>query len=120
MSRSISIWYTDNEGKNIDIETDYYDLFGTQQVSLKFWSLPILKEIGLKELTVLGYSDPIYFSNKEGMVILAKEISILEENKEKILFNEELIDKWIGNLKYCFEKLMKETPINCEPCLTIG
>lgn len=66
MSRSISIWYKNNEGINIDIETDNKKLFGTLQVSLEFWSLPILKGIGLRELTALGYFDPIYFFDWKG------------------------------------------------------
>lgn len=126
MSRSISIWYS-QDGKDTTIDTDYNDLLGAQQVSLKFWSLPILKKIGLERLVVLGYTDPIGFTGWEDLKeleneisILENEISILEKNKDLINFDEELLNRWIANLRYCFDSLVEMSPQNSEPHFLIG
>lgn len=119
MSRNISIWYSQN-GNNTSIDTGYNDLFGTQQVSLKFWSQPILKEIGLKRLIVLGYADPIGFIGWDDLKELENEILLLEKNRKRIDFNEELLNRWISNLKFCLNILIEKSPQNAEPNFVIG
>ena len=57
MSRSININYRtpDNETTDIEIRAPY-DLLGTQQTSMRFWSLPIWKEVGVTRLAELGHT----------------------------------------------------------------
>jgi hypothetical protein len=119
MSRSISIWYS-KENKSVDIDTGHNDLLGTQQASLKFWDLPILKIIGLKRLTILGHADPVWFTGWEDLKELENEISILEENKALIPFDKELLIRWIANLRYCFNILIERSPKSAEPNFMIG
>lgn len=119
MSRSISIWYKqDNADTNIEVGNR--DLLGTQSSSMKFWSLQSLQDFGIKELTKLGYTDPVWFIGSEDLDILENEISILERNKERIDFDEELRNRWIENLRFCFEKLTELTPPDSVPNFMIG
>lgn len=119
MSRSISIWYKqDNADTNIEVGNR--DLLGTQSSSMKFWSLQSLQDFGIKELTKLGYTDPVWFKGSEDLDILGNEISILERNKERIDFDEELRNRWIENLRFCFEKLTELTPPDSVPNFMIG
>jgi hypothetical protein len=85
-----------------------------------FWSLPILKKIGLERLIELGYTDPIGFSGWEDLKELENEISLLEKNKNLIDFNEKLLNRWITNLRYCLNSLIEVSPQNSEPNFMIG
>lgn len=119
MSRTIAIWYN-QDGVDIDIEIDQESLLGGQRSSMAFWNKPILKEIGLKELTRLGYTDPIFFSGWEHLSLLEKEISILENNLGKLHFHSEYEKKWIKNLRYCLNKLTNTAPKDAIPHYSIG
>ncbi len=119
MSRSISIWYK-QEGKDTDIETGNRDLLGTQQDSLQFWSLPRLAALGLKELTVLGYTDPVSFTGWDELAALDREVTLLEIHIADIPFDEVLKARWIANLRYCLDKLVWITPPDAIPVLMIG
>ena len=119
MSRSISIWYK-QEDTDIDIEVGNRDLFGTQSSSKEFWSLDSLQEFGIKELTHLGYTDPVWFIGWENLKVLENEISILEKNQDQIDFHQELKNRWIENLRFCFEKLVELAPSDSVPNFMIG
>lgn len=119
MSRSISVWYNHNE-KDIDVEVGNQDLLGTQGISYAFWSLKKLREIGLKELNLLGRKDPVGFSGWDGMEFLENEIEILERHREEINFNHVARDRWIENLRYCFNKLVTTAPNDSTPHFMIG
>ena len=90
MSRSISIWHTKNE-RDINVDVGNRDLFGTQRSSKQFWSLELLQDLG-----------------------------ILENNKNEIDFNRELVDRWVENLRFCFDTLIETTPNDSTPNLMIG
>lgn len=119
MSRSISIWYK-HEGRDADIETGNRDLLGTQQNSLQFWSLPRLAALGLKELTVLGYTDPVSFTGWDELAELDREVPLLEIHIADIPFDEVLKVRWIANLRYCLDKLVRTKPPDATPVLMIG
>lgn len=119
MSRSISIWFSKNE-KDIDIEVDNQDLLGTQNSSKIFWSIRKLRNLGLKELTQLGRIDPVGFRGWQELKLLENEIEILEKNIEQIDFNIVAKERWIGNLRYCFDTLIKIAPKDSTPHFIIG
>ena len=119
MSRSISIWHTKNE-RDINVDVGNRDLFGTQRSSKQFWSLELLQDLGILELSKLGKIDPIYFSGHLQLSVLEKEIRILENNKDEIDFNRELVDRWVENLRFCFDTLIETTPNDSTPNLMIG
>jgi hypothetical protein len=73
MSRSISIGYryeADGPATPIDVRPPYF-LLGTQDISKRFWSIPLLKEIGVSQLSELGVLDPVYFIGWDMMDDLA-------------------------------------------------
>ena len=121
MSRSIDISYEDAAGKEVDIEIrpPYY-LLGHQQSSLKFWSIPRLKEIGIERLTILGECDPVNFWGWDDMAVLGREISILAEHLESIEFHPETKAAWLSHLTFCYHLLVASTPRECKPKLGIG
>ena len=119
MSRQISISYTkDNQITELNIHECF--LFGHQSMSLEFWSLPILKEIGLQQLTVLGYADPIYFFGWEGLEDLDREITLLENNFDIINYDEETKKRWFRNLRSSLNRLIELSPKDSEPLFEIG
>lgn len=121
MSRSIDISYEDAAGKDIDIEIrpPYY-LLGTQHTSLKFWSIPRLKEIGIERLTILGETDPVYFGGWDDMTVLSQEIELLAKHLESIDFYPETKAEWLSHLTFCYHLLIASTPKECIPKLGIG
>ncbi|SDL62485.1 hypothetical protein SAMN05421823_10780 [Catalinimonas alkaloidigena] len=119
MSRSISIWYEQKDA-DTDIEVGNRDLLGTQNSSTEFWNIGSLQDFGIKELTKLGYTDPVWFTGWEDLKGLENEISILEKNKGQIDFNEVLKNRWIENLRFCFEKLVELAPPDSVPNFMIG
>ncbi|MGC3968391.1 MAG: hypothetical protein QM775_13755 [Pirellulales bacterium] len=71
MSRSIHIGYEDSNGRKVAIDIrSPYNLLGGQEASLAFWGLPLLKEIGIERLAILGQADPVYFYGWDEMVVL--------------------------------------------------
>jgi hypothetical protein len=121
MSRSIDISYEDAAGKDVDIEirTPYY-LLGTQQTSLRFWSISRLKEIGIERLTILGEADPVYFWGWDDMAVLGHEIELLAKHLESVDFCPETKAAWLSHLTYCYHLLVASTPKDCTPRLGIG
>jgi hypothetical protein len=143
MSRSIAIWYR-IDGEDVDIETGNRDLLGTQSISEEFWSLPVLKKLGIERLSDLGHTDPVWFYGWEGLEELEREITLLEQHEKEIVFHpknkvttiysdtweakvqtdvayyQELKLRWIGNLRYCLDKLKQESPKNSIPEFMIG
>ena len=121
MSRSIDIRYQDSDGNNvsIDIRAPYF-LFGCQQPSIEFWSKPVLKEIGIERLAVLGESDPVYFCGWDDMSLLCREMELLSKHLAKIDFSPETKASWLSHLMYCYHVLTETAPRNSVPQLTIG
>ena len=60
MSREVNIGYQYGDGPEtvIEVRAPYFPL-GCQGTSMRFWSLPQLREIGITQLTELGVSDPV-------------------------------------------------------------
>jgi hypothetical protein len=121
MSRQITIGYRDATGNDVPIEIRApYFLFGCQQTSLDFWSNPYLKEIGIKRLTILGESDPLYFSGWDDMALLGREIELLSKHLAKIDSSPEIKASWLSHLTYCYHLLSETAPRESMPQLTIG
>lgn len=119
MSRSISIWYVEGDVER-DIEIGNNDMLGTQAASMKFWALPILKELGLVELTKLAFTDPITFQGHQDIKRLEKELNILEKNKSQIPFHTESKERWIRNLRIALDKLQSASSGKRVPHFMIG
>lgn len=61
MSREINIGYRFGDGAETAIEVRApYFLLGTQSTSMRFWSLPQMREVGITQLAELGVTDPVY------------------------------------------------------------
>jgi hypothetical protein len=122
MSRSISISYRAGAGgQGIPIEVQPpYSLLGTQDTSMRFWSLPRLKEIGITRLSRLGVSDPVYFVGWDMMADLRREIVLLGENLESIDFYPEIKAQWLCHLTYCYHLLVQKAPKDSTPWFEIG
>ena len=119
MSRSVSVWYTQGT-KETDIDVNNRELLGTQSLSIEFWRIKKLQDLGLKELIILGRMDPVGFAGWEDLGFLENEIKILEKHREQIDFYQVLRDRWIENLRYCFDKLLKTAPKDSIPHFMIG
>lgn len=122
MSRSIAISCREpNTGIDLSIEVrSPYDLFGTQEPSMRFWSLPRITEIGIERLARLGVSDPVIFFGWEEMPILEREIELLRRNLASIDFPVEAKARWLSHLTYCYHLLVETAPKDSTPCLSIG
>ena len=121
MSRSIDISYEDGTGKDVDIEIRApYSLLGTQQLSLEFWSNPRLKEIGVRRLTVLGETDPVYFWGWDDMAVLGRELELLAKHLGSVEFYPEVKARWLSHLTSCYQLLIASSPKDCTPKLGIG
>jgi hypothetical protein len=121
MSRSIDISYADATGNEVSLEIPPpYFLLGTQRPSLKFWSIPRLKEIGIERLTILGECDPVYFCGWDDMAVLGRELELLARHLESVDFNPEVKAEWLSHLTYCYHLLIGSTPKECVPKLGIG
>ena len=122
MSRSITIGYQLERGGEttyVEIQSPY-DLFGTQNASLKFWSLPLWESIGVTRLGQLGHSDPIFFYGWEMMDNLADEIRLIHDHASRLDSCPEEIARNIAHLAYCYHLLRATAPSEAIPCLTIG
>src|SRR5207302_3965337 len=108
-------------GKDIDIEIcpPYY-LLGTQRSSMKFWSIPRLKEIGIERLTILGEADPVNFWGWDHMAVLGREIELLAKHLESIDFSPKTKAEWLSHLMFCYHLLIASTPKQCTPKFGIG
>src|SRR5262245_867212 len=121
MSREINIRYRCGDGPETAIEVRApYFLFGCQGTSLRFWSIPRLREIGVTHLTELGVSDPVYFVGWDMLADLRREIDLLHEHLASIDFNADLKASWLAHLVYCYSLLMLTAPPGSTPVLTIG
>jgi hypothetical protein len=122
MSRQIHIGFrmTDDGDKTaIEVRATYF-LFGTQQTSKAFWSLPIWKSVGVMQLAELGTTDPIYFIGWPMIDELAREIRLFEENFAKIDFDADVKSWFLAHLVYCHSLLVSLAPKGPIPELTIG
>ncbi|QDT99898.1 hypothetical protein [Gimesia aquarii] len=122
MSRQISIGYQEAIGEaiiEIEIPAPYY-LFGTQQTSKRFWSLPDWQNIGIKHLSELGESDPIYFIGWDMLADLSNEIRLFQDNIETIEFYLEIKTSWLAHLIYCYNLLKMTAPRTSIPSFEIG
>ncbi|QDT43594.1 hypothetical protein Pan241w_36960 [Gimesia alba] len=122
MSRQITIGYQEANRKeitDIEIQAPYF-LFGTQQTSKRFWSLPDWERIGIKHLSELGESDPIYFIGWDMMADLSNEIGLLQDNLDTIEFYPEIKAEWLAHLIYCYHLLVMTAPRTSIPSLGIG
>jgi len=121
MSRAIDICYQTADGSRIDIEirAPYY-LFGTQQTSKTFWSLPIWNQIGVERLAMLGQTDPIYFTGWDMLDQLSDEIQLFNDQIGEIEFDTDITASWLSHLVYCYNLLKLETPADAIPIFSIG
>jgi hypothetical protein len=122
VSRSIDIGYRPEGGgalTPVELQAPYY-LLGTQRLSMEFWSLPRLREIGLTRLTDLGVSDPVYFVGWDDIAELGREIALLQQHLRSIAFHPEPLAGWLSHLVYCHSLLSLVTPEGCVPELCIG
>ncbi|WP_299466317.1 hypothetical protein [uncultured Gimesia sp.] len=122
MSRQITIGYQEAMVEAItyiEIQAPYF-LFGTQQTSKRFWSLPDWERIGIKQLSELGELDPIYFIGWDMMADLSNEIRLLQDNLDSIEFYPEIKASWLAHLIYCYQLLVMTAPRNSSPSLVIG
>lgn len=121
MSREIHISYQHGDGLEtaIEIRAPYF-LLGCQSTSMRFWSLPRLREIGVIQLAELGVSDPVYFVGWEMMADLRREIDLLHEHLASIDFDPDIKASWLAHLAYCYHLLVLIAPRNSTPVLTIG
>jgi hypothetical protein len=122
LSRSISIGYREKaDGPAVPIEVPPpYFLLGTQQTSMRFWSIPRLKELGITLLTEPGVSDPVNFVGWDMLADLRQEIGMLEENLESIDFYPEIKAQWLSHLLYCYYLLVQTAPNDSIPEFSIG
>lgn len=122
MTRTIDIGYRDTPGAactGIDIPNPYY-LFGVQDLSKEFWSLPVLQELGITTLSQLGRIDPVIFADWEMLDVLAHEIRLFHDFIRMIGFHPEVQARWLGNLTYCHALLVATAPVESIPELWIG
>jgi hypothetical protein len=122
MSRQISIGFRMTEVGNqtaIEVRAPYF-LFGTQQTSKSFWSLPVWKTIGVMRLAELGTTDPIYFVGWSMMDDLERDIRLFENNFTKIDFDPDVKSWFLAHLVYCHGLLVSVAPKDSIPELTIG
>lgn len=107
------------ESREVEIQPPYY-LFGTQQTSKRFWSLPIWPQIGVRQLAELGATDPIYFIGWDMMEELRREIDCYSTHIGEIPFDSHLKSTWLAHLVYCHTLLSSSAPPASIPELTIG
>ena len=122
MSRSITIGYrdfADGPFTQIQVRPPYF-LLGTQETSIRFWSIPKLKEIGIKQLSELGVIDPVYFIGWEMMEDLHREITLLQKNLNNIDFDPAIKAQWLAHLTYCYHLLIAVAPTQSIPEFEIG
>ncbi len=122
MSRSILIEYWDRTtGISTPIEVESpYDLLGCQETSMRFWSLPRLREVGIAQLTLLGEGDPVTFGGWDMMEDLWREIDLLQRHLRSLDFPAEIKARWAAHLAYCYFLLVESTPPELVPVFTIG
>lgn len=120
MSRSISAYYENISRTSIDISVGNRDLLGTQRSSMEFWGLPVIKDLDINLLAKLSITDPVVICGWDELNKLDNEIRTLEDNIERIGFDEELKIRWVSNLRYCLDKLKTECPDECVPKIMIG
>ena len=122
MSRDIHISYcltASSVPVDIPVRAPYF-LFGTQSTSMRFWSMPEWKRIGLEHLTELGVGDPIYFIGWDMMGSLGSEIRLFEEHFAEIDFDPDLKSWFLAHLIYCYRLLISIAPPDSIPQLIIG
>jgi hypothetical protein len=122
MSRTIDIEYQEagsNRATTIEIRAPYY-MLGTQNNSVRFWSIPKLKEIGIARLSKLGETDPIYFTGWDMIADLGREIALLQQHLDAIEFDPELKAQWLSHLVYCYNLLIQTAPKDSIPEFSIG
>lgn len=122
MSREINIGYRyEDSGPETKIEVRApYFLLGTQSTSMRFWSIPRLREIGITQLSELGVSDPVYFVGWDRMAELQREIVLLQEHLAEIDFDPDVKASWLSHLVYCYYLLVLTAPKDSTPTFTIG
>jgi hypothetical protein len=87
---------------------------------MRFWSIPKLNEIGIKRLTELGVSDPVYYFGWGEIAQLERELLSLQRNLAAIDFDAEIKAEWLSHLIYCFELLILTAPTDSTPVFGIG
>jgi hypothetical protein len=121
MSREINIGYRYGDGPEAAIEVRApYFLLGTQSTSMRFWSLPRVREIGITQLAELGVTDPVYFVGWDMMADLGREIDLLQEHSVSIDFDPDIKATWLAHLVYCYTLLVLTAPKASTPVFTIG
>jgi hypothetical protein len=122
MSRSICISYLDEasgDETRIEVRPPYF-LLGTQQSSMKFWSLVALRGVGISRLAELGVMDPVGFVGWDELALLDRELTLLRDNLPTIPFPAEVKAEWVSHLTYCYCLLVDTAPKGSTPRLDIG
>lgn len=122
MSRQINLYFQmtkEDSPTDIELRAPYF-LFGTQQTSMDFWSLPVWHGIGVTQLAELGHSDPVYFVDWPMIDELALEIRCFEDNFSKIDFHPNVKSEFLAHLVYCHSLLVSTAPKHSIPGFTIG
>lgn len=122
MSRQIDIGYRyGDNGPETDIEIRApYFLLGTQSTSMRFWSLPQLRKLGITQLAELGVSDPVYFVGWDMLADLRREIGLLQDHLADIEFDPDIKASWLAHLVYCYSLLVLTAPKDSTPVFTVG
>lgn len=87
---------------------------------MRFWAMPVWKQLGTNVLSKLGHTDPIFFSGWPMMDVLDHELRLFHENADRIEFDVELKARWLANLTYCHAMLIATAPAGSVPELVIG
>lgn len=87
---------------------------------MAFWQLPIHQTLGIERLSQLGVTDPVWFKGWDDLLILEKEVAILEAHLDRIPFSDELKTRWIKNLRVCLDLLKSSAPRDSVPEFMIG
>lgn len=102
----------------IEVPPPYF-LFGPFSASTEFWSIPKLREVGIVNLTRLGYMDPIYFDGWDMMSLLEHEIALLQRHLPSIEYHSAPKAAWLSHLVYCHALLIDTAPPSSIPLLAI-
>ena len=89
-------------------------------LSIHFWSLPRIGEIGIVRLAQLGVTDPVMFFGWEDLALLRREITLLDTSLASIDFPLETKASWLCNLIYCYHALAEAAPKESTPVFVIG
>lgn len=145
MSKSISIGYKIGK-EDFSIDIGNRDLLGIERLSIEFWQMSSISDIGIKFLNQIGNRLFVSFISEQEFRVLDREIDLLERNIDMLINDfcgevrysdinkrrsniEDLqgnseydndVSWWISNLRYSYEKVKSSTPSNGRAYFMIG